>query len=88
MWDSCVMTWKTFLNLFAKDYELFGYKDGDWFFKCGGDILNDIKIYLHLFPDCVRDEQLVFFNHMQQSIKIIEQEDLQWNPINKNIILY
>lgn len=94
MWDSCVMTWKTFLDLFKTDYELFGYKDGDWYFTNGKDIFNGpnyffgIKINLHLFPDVIEDNRIVFFNRMQSSITIIEKEDLQWNPINKNIILY
>lgn len=85
MWSSCMMTWKTFLALFKKDYELFVFYNGYWHFKCA---YSDIKIFLKLNNDIIRDGDIVFINPSQSAIKPIKSEELQWEPIKKNIILY
>lgn len=56
-YDSCIMTWKTFLKLFKYDYSLFYYDGVNWKFK-----LTDIPIKLHFFNDIVNDDYVCFID--------------------------
>lgn len=85
MWSNCMMTWKTFLTLFKQEYQLFIYYDGYWHFK---QPFQDIKIFLKLDNSIIKDGDIVFVNYIENAIKPIKAEELQWNPIKKNIILY
>lgn len=76
MWDSCVMTWKTFLNLFKKDYSLFTYEYNRWCFKCGVGTFNNIPIFLKLSNDTINDGVIAFFNRMQSTMTFLEEGDL------------
>lgn len=53
----CVMTWKTFLDLFKKDYSLFYFDGINWYFNT-----TYIKIILHYTNDIVPDEEVIFIN--------------------------
>lgn len=53
----CVMTWKTFLNLFREDYNLFYFNGINWCYK-----LVDIKIILHYTNAFVPDNRAFFIN--------------------------
>lgn len=85
MWSNCMMTWKTFLALFKKDYKFFTFYDGYWHFK---QAFSDIKIFLKLNDSIIKNGDIVFVNYSENIIKPIKWEELQWNLIEKNIILY
>ena len=52
----CIMSWKTFLELFKQDYSLFYFDGIDWRYKITG-----IKINLHLTDEIIGD-RIVFFD--------------------------
>lgn len=93
MYDSCIMTWKTFLDLFRQDYSLFYYDGKNWYMrsgksKIGNYLIWDIQIHLELFNNIIKDNEVYFLNCITNAITSIKQEELKWNPINKNIIIY
>ena len=93
MYDKCIMTWKTFLELFKKNYEYFQYKDGEWWVKTPepwGIGYYHILCKLDLKYDnrTVEDGTIYFINSFYGKVTFIKQEELQWNPTNKNIIIY
>lgn len=76
MWDSCVMTWETFLSLFKIDYSLFYYDKKDWYFKCGINGLGNIKINLQWCEDSIKNGDVLFLDHFQNAINLIPMEEL------------
>lgn len=52
----CIMSWKTFLELFKEDCSLFYFDGINWRYK-----ITDIKIILHLTDIIIRD-RIVFFD--------------------------
>ena len=93
MYDKCIMTWKTFLKLFKKNYELFEYKNGSWYFKLPDPLGTEwfqslCEIILKYDTIMVRDEDIYFISPIFKKVTFVKQEELQWNPINKNIIIY
>lgn len=81
MYDFCVMPWKIFLELFKENYSMFIYYNEKWHFKSA---YNDIPIKLNYSPD----NQMYFCNSLFNKVTSVKKEELQWNPINKNIIIY
>lgn len=71
MWDSCTMTWKTFLKLFKYDYSLFYYDEMNWKFK-----MTDIPIKLHFFNDIVNDDYIYFIDSFFNRLSYLNLEEL------------
>ena len=94
MYDKCIMTWKTFLELFKEHYDYFKYKDGNWWVKTPEPLLGIgyytilCKLVLEYDARSVRDGDIWFINSFYGKTTFIEKEDLQWNPTRKNIIIY
>ena len=88
MWDSCFMTWKTFLELFKADYSLFYYDGEDWYFKCSNNNFGNIQINLQWTEIAIRNGEILFLDHSQIAANLISMEEPEWNNIKKNIINY
>ena len=93
MYEKCIMTWKTFLDLFKEHYEYFEYIDGNWTIRTPqpwgiGKFFLYCKIILNFPDEGVPDGLIYFINPLYSKVTFIEQEDLQWNPISKNIIIF